>query len=87
MAIATSGVPIKWASGAMRVSCSGGSSLIEINQDNTGWNKLSGDVVVDGVIPDGAVFITEDLTPDEYESVSLRFTGAGTVSYQRVKTK
>jgi hypothetical protein len=87
MTIAISGKEIIWTSGAVRVSCSGGSSLFEINQDSIGWNNVSGGIIVDGVIPDGAVFCTEDLTPSEQGSVLLRFTGDGNVSYQRIIKK
>lgn len=81
MAIAESGKGVRITKGSLRVSCVGGASLIEINQDGIGYNKLSGGVVVDGVIPDGAVFFTEQLGGD---NVYVRFTGAGTVSYNRV---
>ena len=81
MTIATSGKPIGISKGRIRVTCVGGTSLAEMNQDNTGWVKFSGGPIVDGVIPDGGSFVTDEIGLDE---VLFRFTGAGTVSWVRI---
>ena len=86
MTIAVSGVAIDIAEGRLRVTCTGGASLIEINQDNTGYVPLSGGDIVAGVIPDGSSFITDDLGRNYGVSLAkIRFTGAGTVSYVQLK--
>ena len=83
MAIAVSGKAFKAPKGSLRVQCTGGDSLFEINQNGIGWSPVSGGDIVAGVVPDGTVFMTEDLS--EYgaddNSTQLRFTGSGIVSY------
>ncbi len=85
MAIATSGKPFTITSGSLRVTCTGGESLMEVNQDDTGFVPVSGGDIVGGVIPDGTSFLTQDLGSTDGSKVEIRFTGAGTVSYSRVK--
>ena len=84
MTKAVSGKEFEWAKGRMRISCKGGTSVMEINQDDIGFNLVSGGVVVDGVIPDGAVIETTELGSDEPIKNKIRFTGTGTVSYMRI---
>ena len=85
MTIAVSGVAIDIAEGRLRVTCTGGASLIEINQDNTGYVPLSGGDIVAGVIPSGTSFITDDLGVVGEGVTLVKFTGAGTVSYIRAE--
>ena len=85
MTIAENGKAFKINSGKLRVTCTGGDSLIEMNQDNTGFVPLSGGDVSAGVILDGTSFMTEDLGSADNTPVEIRFTGTGTVSYSRVK--
>ena len=78
MAIAVSGQINEWGAGKMLVTCTGGTSLVEINRDGTGFVPLSGGDVVLGIIPAESVF-TADLKICE-----IRFTddtGAPVVSY------
>ena len=75
MAIATSGEALNW-NGQMFVTCIGGTSLIEINQDETGFVPVNGSETPEGVIADGAAFQVD------VGLCQLRFTGAGTVSYR-----
>ena len=85
MAIAISGKPIKLTKGKLRITCTGDTSLMEINQDNTGFVPVSGGEIVAGVIPAETSFMTEDLGSSDDAELFIRFTGAGTVSYSRVK--
>jgi hypothetical protein len=78
MTIAVSGQKEIFAHGKIRVSVKGGTSVFEINQDNIGWNNISGDGVVDGVIPDGKVTQIEVGSRDTSDT-KYRFTdGTGT---------
>tara|TARA_R110000744_G_scaffold140029_1_gene251206 strand:+ start:164 stop:448 length:285 start_codon:yes stop_codon:yes gene_type:complete len=65
------------------VTCTGATSLIEINQDNTGFVPLSGGEIIAGVIPAESSFLTEELGSKDAKT-QIRFTGAGTVSYSRI---
>jgi hypothetical protein len=91
MTIAVSGQAIDIAEGRLRVTCTGGASLIEINQDNTGYVPLSGGDIVAGVIPSGASFITDDLGGAVARNIGsenvtlIKFTGAGVISYINIK--
>tara|TARA_R110000822_G_scaffold90984_1_gene209996 strand:+ start:147 stop:404 length:258 start_codon:yes stop_codon:yes gene_type:complete len=83
MTIANSGESIEITKGALRVTCTGAASLIEINQDNTGFVPLSGGEIIAGVIPAESSFLTEELGSKDAKT-QIRFTGAGTVSYSRI---
>lgn len=78
MTIAVSGQEETFAQGKIRVSCKGGTSLFEVNQDGIGFNTVSGTDVVAGVINDGLVTQIEVGSPDTKDTV-YRFTdGTGT---------
>jgi len=79
MTIAVSGeaivqaIPDDW-----NVTCVGDTSLIEINQDGTGFVPLNSaaDGIVDGVIPADIGFNLK------LKICQVRFTGLGVISYQ-----
>lgn len=75
MTIAVSGQIYKWGGSKMLVTCTGDTSFIEINRDNTGFVPLSGGDVVDGVI------IAETSFTADLKACEVRFTGAGVVSF------
>lgn len=68
MAIATSGKAYKWGASKMLVTCVGGTSLVEINRDDTGYVPLTGGEIIQGIIPNNATF-TADL-----KTCFIRFT-------------
>ena len=78
MTIAVSGQTYKWGAGKMLVTCTGGTSLVEINRDNTGFVPLSGGEIVLGIVLAESAFIAD------LKACDIRFTddtGAPVISF------